>query len=325
MVRKNFKVWVVVALLMSGTTALAAGGLVPCDGPECQVCHFVQLGQKLLTWFIGISASIIAFMFAWGGMQMVMSAGEAGGISKGKAMMTNSLIGFVILLASWLIVDTFLKMFVDGSKRWVWNEISCVSQPEYAWTTNMSASRGVSASSPSVGTLPSAKGAVGTYKTQLCTIATNGGVGDCSSLLAIMTQESGGNPNAVSKAGATGLMQVTPDAARSLDPSLKGLSDDSVRERLLDPTYNMQLAVKYYDILENKFGDDKASIYAAYNGGVGATSASRDCPGLERWECVWDSPGCYGTANTNCTPNTGYAETRDYVKKVTNYATTYGS
>lgn len=120
------------ALVLFGFVAVStvtAAGLIPCDGPECQACHFVQLGQKIITWLVSISAGIIALMFAWGGMQFVMSAGSSEGISKGKAKMTDALIGFVILLASWLIVDTFLKMFMSGASYGVWNEIQCVAQP----------------------------------------------------------------------------------------------------------------------------------------------------------------------------------------------------
>ena len=57
---------------------------------------------------------------------------------------------------------------------------------------------------------------------------------------------------------------------------------------------------------------------AAYNGGAGANSPSSDCPGQKRWQCVWDSPGCYNTGKTDCTPNTGYIETRNYVKNINN-------
>lgn len=108
-----------------------AAGVVPCGGtgePACQACHFVQLGQNLIVWFIGIMASIIALIFAIGGMKMVMSGGGEG-VSAAKAMMTNSVIGLIILLSAWLVVDTVLKMFVDGSKLGTWNEIQCVAQP----------------------------------------------------------------------------------------------------------------------------------------------------------------------------------------------------
>jgi hypothetical protein len=259
---------------------------------------------------------------------MMASAGEnSARISQAKKMIANVIVGFIILLSAWLIVDTFMKMFVDDAKVGVWSRIACVEQPKFSWSPVEDASRGVSPSSPSATTLPAAVAAVGTYANQLCDIARNASLGgECASLEAIMTQESGGNPSAVSSAGAIGLMQVTPAAARSLDPSLKGLSDEQVRQKLLDPMYNMQVAVAYYKMVTDQVGvTDYDSIYAAYNGGLGAIGPSKDCPGLERWQCVWDSPGCYGTSLTNCIPNTGYRETRDYVAKVNSYRTMYVS
>lgn len=109
-----------------------AAGFVPCGGTgedPCQACHVVSMGQTILTWLIGIMASIIALVFAIGGMKMVMSGGSGEGITQAKSMMTNSVIGFVILLAAWLIVDTVLKTFVSGAQFGTWHTIECVTQP----------------------------------------------------------------------------------------------------------------------------------------------------------------------------------------------------
>lgn len=118
-----------VVVLFSLPALTFADSLVPCSGPDCQACHLVQLGNNLLVWFIGFVSSIIFLVFVIGGLKMVMSAGNEGGVSEAKGMMTSAVIGFVILLAAWLIVDTVLKMFVDEGKLGVWNEIQCVAQP----------------------------------------------------------------------------------------------------------------------------------------------------------------------------------------------------
>ena len=117
----------VVVLLSLPALTFAASIGIPCDGPDCQACHLVQLGDNLLRWFIGIIAFVIFFVFVIGGLKMVMSAGNEGGVSEAKGMMTNAVIGFVILLASWLIVDTVLKTFVDGAVIGVWNRIECTA------------------------------------------------------------------------------------------------------------------------------------------------------------------------------------------------------
>jgi len=106
--------------------------IVPCDGPNCRVCDFVQLGNNLIEWFVGIMSSICALMIVFAGFKMVMGAGNPGAISEAKEMITNTIVGFIILLASWLLVDTVLRMLVGDElpNFGPWNEIQCVAPPQ---------------------------------------------------------------------------------------------------------------------------------------------------------------------------------------------------
>lgn len=135
-------------------------------------------------------------------------------------------------------------------------------------------------------------------------------------LQALMRVESSGCRNVVSPVGALGCMQIMPDTARQYDPTLRGLSDAQVRDRLLDNAYNIDLGARIYADLYRRYQGDTTRLFAGYNGGPGANAPSRDCPGLMRWQCEWDSPGCHGTGRTDCVPNRGYRETREYVQKV---------
>ena len=114
------------------TPVFAATGLVPCDGPDCGSCELVTLASKILTFFIEVTVSIGAVMFVIGGLTMVMSAGDPGKVSKGKEMMSNAVIGLVIVLSAWLLMDTALKMVVgeDSQTYGVWKKISCTTQNE---------------------------------------------------------------------------------------------------------------------------------------------------------------------------------------------------
>jgi hypothetical protein len=119
-----------VVVLFSLPVLTFAAGVVPCGGngeEACQACYLVELGSNLLGWFIGIISSIIFLVFVIGGLKMVMSGGSEGGVSEAKGMMTNAVIGFVIVLSAWLVVDTVLKMFVDNGKLGVWNRIECTA------------------------------------------------------------------------------------------------------------------------------------------------------------------------------------------------------
>ncbi len=98
-------------------------------------------------------------------------------------------------------------------------------------------------------------------------------------VLAVIGIESGGNPAAVSPAGATGLMQLIPATAERF-----GVKDAT------DPVQNIKGGVAYLNFLMNTFERDPVLVLAAYNAGEGAVAANSGVP--------------------------PFAETRDYVPKV---------
>ena len=124
---------------------------------------------------------------------------------------------------------------------------------------------------------------------------------DQAIVLAVARQESRFRPDAVSGAGARGLMQIMPQTAAYItkDPSLAR----SNREKLNDPSYSMRLGEDYLlDLLERQNGN-LLGLTAAYNAGIG---------NLSRWIAQQegnDDPVLF----IESLPS---AETRHYVKRV---------
>lgn len=97
--------------------------------------------------------------------------------------------------------------------------------------------------------------------------------------LAVIAVESSGRADAVSHAGAQGLMQLIPATALRF-----GVGDS------FDPTENIRGGVAYLDWLLNEFDRDIVLALAGYNAGEGAVRRNNGVP--------------------------PYAETRDYVPRV---------
>ncbi|WP_349038027.1 lytic transglycosylase domain-containing protein [Pseudotabrizicola sp. 4114] len=98
-------------------------------------------------------------------------------------------------------------------------------------------------------------------------------------VLAVIGVESAGRADAVSTAGAQGLMQLIPATATRF-----GVTDST------DPAQNIKGGVAYLNWLLKEFNRDPLMVLAAYNAGEGAVRANDGVP--------------------------PYAETRDYVPKV---------
>ena len=120
-----------------------------------------------------------------------------------------------------------------------------------------------------------------------------------SLVFSVIKAESGFNPNAISPAGAVGLMQIMPKTASWL------MGFDA---NLLDPNENIKIGCKYLAYLKEEFLDE-ATILTAYNAGPNKTK-------------VWLEDERYGTASRTMR-KTPYKETNDYVHKVLKYKKVY--
>ena len=106
-------------------------------------------------------------------------------------------------------------------------------------------------------------------------------------LHAVITAESSYNPDAISKAGAVGLMQLMPETAKQY-----GVSNRR------DPKQSIQGGTRYLRYLAKLFNNDLTLMLAAYNAGEGTVKK-------------------YG----NKIPP--YKETKNYIKKVIKYYKKY--
>ena len=129
---------------------------------------------------------------------------------------------------------------------------------------------------------------------------------DPALLYAVMRQESGYNPHALSPAGAMGLLQVMPHAGARVAASL-GVPFDA--QRLYDPTENVRLgAAEVAHVLELFDGDIPLAL-AAYNAGTARVRQWLERTGAMDLDLfVEEIP---------------FDETRNYVRRVTGHLVVY--
>jgi soluble lytic murein transglycosylase len=126
-------------------------------------------------------------------------------------------------------------------------------------------------------------------------------------LWAVMRQESGFDPDAVSPARAVGLMQLLPETARPVAEEL-GLTHDDAR--LTSPPYAIAVGARVLRKLLDRFHGSVPLAVAAYNGGADS---------VERW--LSRAPGMQLDSFVERIP---YKETRDYVSRVMGNLARYG-
>lgn len=306
-----------------------AAGLVPCGGtgePACETCHFVQLINSVSGWLVTVLGIVAAIIIVVAGLYLATSAGNQSAMSTAKKLIINMFIGYVIVLAGFLMINLILRALLTDANYQVWNQLQCTVQtvPQVGRIT-ASGSNGSVATPAAVAAQVSSIASSGSLQTDITNAANAAGITDSTqinNLRALIAQESSNCANRVgpptSQGRAYGCGQITLPRARELDPSLRSMSDaDAIARLQNDNIYNLSLSARNYSELLSRYNGDTNRALAAYNGGPGANAPSNDCPGLMRWQCVWDSPGCYGTSDTSCRPNIGYIETRNYVTNIT--------
>lgn len=123
---------------------------------------------------------------------------------------------------------------------------------------------------------------------------------DPSLVYAVIRTESGFDPNAVSHAGAVGLMQMMEDSFEWVQWRDK-TEDPLPTERLFDPEISIRYGCLMLHLLIEMYSNEQTAL-AAYNGGTGNVS---------KW---LKDPACSDDGKT--LREIPYKETRNYVRKV---------
>jgi len=102
--------------------------LVPCGGKVCtansqcssqlvcSTCELLHLVRHVIDFLMIVAAPVLAtFFFIVAGVYIMLGGANPGMLSKGKKMFTDALMGVVIVLLAWLIVNTLIKSLAKAT------------------------------------------------------------------------------------------------------------------------------------------------------------------------------------------------------------------
>jgi len=266
---------------------------------------------------VGVAA-LGAIIF--GGVKYTVSAGNPSSQTDAISWITGAVWGLVLLLGANLLLRTINPQLVNlemTKLEPVNMEVSAQSPVSQQKTME---AWGKIPGSPfntiSPNTLEKVKQLYSNYINQACQ---GSKMSDCNSVVtALIAAESGGKVNVQSGKGAFGLMQL-----KEVNGGKVCLSNeaDCIQDQI-------QKGVNLLNKAYKRTKDTSLSL-AEYNGGGAASKPSACCStGYYAYECPWDcgttkshSYNCDVTAAINsvdpaCHYNSGFNETRNYVKKI---------
>ena len=111
----------------------SAAGLVSCEpkvvaGKIVNECGFCQAGvliKNVADWIGMVSGFIVVFIIIYAGLKMVYSMGNVSAKTDARRLIATAAIGYMIVLGSWMLVDTFLKFLIPGSSYGLNNPLIC--------------------------------------------------------------------------------------------------------------------------------------------------------------------------------------------------------
>ncbi|NQV93088.1 hypothetical protein HQ403_01155 [Candidatus Kaiserbacteria bacterium] len=97
--------------LVSPNASYAAEPLVQCGGTgqlECSLCELAKLAERVINFIVQVSFVIAALLFAIAGAFYFTAGGDPGRVSSAHKILKDTVIGIIIILTAWLVVNVIL-------------------------------------------------------------------------------------------------------------------------------------------------------------------------------------------------------------------------
>ena len=117
--KKLFLISLLAGFILTPFVSLAVP-LVPCGGEgenRCELCHIFVMIDRILDFIILRLTPVVAvLMLVIGGLMFFFAGTNPGTLETAKKVITNTVIGLVIIFTAWIVISTFLNYI--GVMEW---------------------------------------------------------------------------------------------------------------------------------------------------------------------------------------------------------------
>ena len=128
---------IVIVMIMVAATPVSAkniwDGTGPKGGPTCNIgetgcnlCAALKVTQNIINFLTTIAIGLAALMVVFGAIRLMTAGGSEEKVSSGKKAITSALVGLLIALAAYAIINTILNlMSPSGFDFKTWSNLEC--------------------------------------------------------------------------------------------------------------------------------------------------------------------------------------------------------
>ncbi len=113
--RTLFYIW-------EGTTC-TSGDAGPTE--PCGLCDALVVGRNIIEDMFKVSLILATVFIAYGGFTLMTAGGNEKSVQSAKGIITSAVIGLLIALGAWLVINTIFGSLIMGSTTAPWNVVEC--------------------------------------------------------------------------------------------------------------------------------------------------------------------------------------------------------
>lgn len=90
----------------------------------CSLCNGVQVAINIVNTLTVLAIILTAGMMVYGAIRLMLSGGSEQMVKDAKGIFTSAIIGLIVVLCSWLIINTVMHI-IAGSVNFPWANVQC--------------------------------------------------------------------------------------------------------------------------------------------------------------------------------------------------------